>query len=185
LRLSAGCNLQRWRQHRGRKQLRLQIERDDAWECRRRATGSRSVHRRVPGPIARGCECAPLPLHPSQRTAVVQMGSGETVVASRGRQRPVVAAAAPPFFQPTGDVMLPMGSSDPRWPWPLLRASTVGTVFDTRTDPSPGRRRDARNRPLHVSRAPNRLLLATFWNIGRGLGRQQFLDRLRKESLGR
>ena len=55
---------------------------------------------------ALGCRCT----HRNVTATVVQMGSGGTVVASRGRQRPVVAAAVPPFFQPTGDVMRPMGT---------------------------------------------------------------------------
>ena len=66
-----------------------------------------SVHRCVPGSITGRGDRAWMSLHPLTAT-VVQMGSGGTVVASRGRQRSVVAAAMPPFFQPTGDVMRPM-----------------------------------------------------------------------------
>jgi rare lipoprotein A (peptidoglycan hydrolase) len=54
---------------------------------------------------ALGCRCT----HRNVSATVVQMGSGETVVASRGRQRPVTAAATPLFFQPTADVMRPLG----------------------------------------------------------------------------
>jgi rare lipoprotein A (peptidoglycan hydrolase) len=54
---------------------------------------------------ALGCRCT----HRNVSATVVQMGSGETVVASRGRQRPVTAAAMPLFFQPTADVMRPLG----------------------------------------------------------------------------
>jgi hypothetical protein len=36
-------------------------------------------------------------------------GSGDTFVASRGRQLPVAATTTPPLFPPTGDVMRPMG----------------------------------------------------------------------------
>ena len=56
---------------------------------------------------ALGCRCT----HRNVTATVVQMGSGKTVVASRGRQRPVAAAAMPLFFQPTGDVMRPLGMS--------------------------------------------------------------------------
>jgi rare lipoprotein A (peptidoglycan hydrolase) len=55
---------------------------------------------------ALGCRCT----HRNVTATVVQMGSGGTVVASRGRQRPVVAAAMPLFFQPAGDVMRPSGT---------------------------------------------------------------------------
>jgi len=51
-----------------------------------------------------GCRCT----HRNVTATVVQMGSGGTVVASRGHQRSVVAAAVPPFFQLTGEVMRPM-----------------------------------------------------------------------------
>lgn len=54
---------------------------------------------------ALGCRCT----HRNVTATVVQMGSGETVVASRGRQRPVALAAMPQFFQPTEDVMRPLG----------------------------------------------------------------------------
>lgn len=53
---------------------------------------------------ALGCRCT----HRNVTATVSQMGSGGTIVASRGRQRSVVAAAMPPFFQPTGDVVRPM-----------------------------------------------------------------------------
>ena len=53
---------------------------------------------------ALGCRCT----HRNVTATVVQMGSGATVVADRGRQRPVTAAAVP-LFQPPGDVMRPMG----------------------------------------------------------------------------
>jgi len=54
---------------------------------------------------ALGCRCT----HRNVTATVVQMGSGATVVASRGRQRAVVATAMPLFFQPTADVMRPSG----------------------------------------------------------------------------
>jgi rare lipoprotein A (peptidoglycan hydrolase) len=54
---------------------------------------------------ALGCRCT----HRNVTATVVQLGSGGTVVANGSRQRPTVAATAPPFFQPTGDVMRPMG----------------------------------------------------------------------------
>ena len=53
---------------------------------------------------ALGCRCT----HRNVTATIVQMGSGGTLVASRGRQRPV-ALAAVPLFQPTGDVMRPLG----------------------------------------------------------------------------
>ena len=53
---------------------------------------------------ALGCRCT----HRNVTATVVQMGSGGTVVASRGRQRPVAVAALPLFFQPTQDLMRPM-----------------------------------------------------------------------------
>jgi rare lipoprotein A (peptidoglycan hydrolase) len=52
---------------------------------------------------ALGCRCT----HRNVTATVVQMGSGDTVVASRGRQRPV--AAMLPLFQPTEAVAPPMG----------------------------------------------------------------------------
>jgi rare lipoprotein A len=55
---------------------------------------------------ALGCRCT----HHNVTATVVQMGSGATLVASRGRQRPVAAAAMPGFFQPTQDVMRPLGT---------------------------------------------------------------------------
>jgi rare lipoprotein A (peptidoglycan hydrolase) len=54
---------------------------------------------------ALGCRCT----HRNVTATVVQMGSGGTVVAGRGRQRPVAAATKPPFSQPTEDVMRPLG----------------------------------------------------------------------------
>jgi rare lipoprotein A (peptidoglycan hydrolase) len=53
---------------------------------------------------ALGCRCT----HRNVTATIVQMGSGETTVASRGRQRSVAAAAMPLFFQPTEDVMRPL-----------------------------------------------------------------------------
>jgi len=55
---------------------------------------------------ALGCRCT----HRSVTATVVQLASGGTVVASRGRQRPVVAAALPGFFQPTLDDMGSLGT---------------------------------------------------------------------------
>lgn len=55
---------------------------------------------------ALGCRCT----HRNVTATVIQMGSGKTVVAGRGRQRLVAAAALPQFFQPTGDVMRPLGT---------------------------------------------------------------------------
>jgi len=55
---------------------------------------------------ALGCRCT----HRSVIATVVQMGSGGTVVASRGRQSSVAAAAMPQFFSPTDDVMRPLGT---------------------------------------------------------------------------
>jgi len=52
---------------------------------------------------ALGCRCT----HRNVTATVVQMGSGGTVVASRGRQRPV--AAMPLYFQPTEAAMRPFG----------------------------------------------------------------------------
>ena len=54
---------------------------------------------------ALGCRCT----HRNVTATVVQMGSGGTVVASRGRPRAVATAATPLFFQPTADVMRPSG----------------------------------------------------------------------------
>jgi rare lipoprotein A len=53
---------------------------------------------------ALGCRCT----HRNVTATVAQMGSGETASASRGRQRPIPAAAMS-FFQPTEDVMRPLG----------------------------------------------------------------------------
>lgn len=55
---------------------------------------------------ALGCRCT----HRNVTATVVQMGSGGTLVASRSRQRPVAAAAMPGLFQPTQDVMRPLGA---------------------------------------------------------------------------
>jgi rare lipoprotein A (peptidoglycan hydrolase) len=54
---------------------------------------------------ALGCRCT----HRNVTATVVQMGAGETVVASRGHPRAVGAAAMPPFFQPTTNVTAPVG----------------------------------------------------------------------------
>ena len=54
---------------------------------------------------ALGCRCT----HRNVTATVVQMGSDGTVVASRGHQRAVAAAAMPPFFQPTANVTAPVG----------------------------------------------------------------------------
>ncbi len=54
---------------------------------------------------ALGCRCT----FRNVTATVVQMGSGGTVVASGGHQRPAAAAATPLFFQPTDDVMRPSG----------------------------------------------------------------------------
>ena len=51
---------------------------------------------------ALGCRCT----HRNVTATVVQMGSGGTVVASRGHQRAV--AAMPPLFQPTANVTAPL-----------------------------------------------------------------------------
>ena len=55
---------------------------------------------------ALGCRCT----HRNVTATIVQMGSGGTLVASRSRQRPVVAAAMPGFFQPMQDGMGPWGT---------------------------------------------------------------------------
>jgi rare lipoprotein A (peptidoglycan hydrolase) len=55
---------------------------------------------------ALGCRCT----HRNVTATVMQMGSGETVVAGRGRQRAVAAAAMPPFFQPTNAFTDPSGT---------------------------------------------------------------------------
>ena len=54
---------------------------------------------------ALGCRCT----HRNVIATVVQMGSGGTVVASKGSQRPVVVAATQPLFQPTEGVLGPIG----------------------------------------------------------------------------
>jgi rare lipoprotein A (peptidoglycan hydrolase) len=53
---------------------------------------------------ALGCRCT----HRNVTATVVQMGSGETAIVSRGRQRPIPAVAVS-FFQPPEDVMRPAG----------------------------------------------------------------------------
>jgi rare lipoprotein A len=55
---------------------------------------------------ALGCRCT----HRNVTATVVHMGSGGTVVASRGRQRAVAAAVMPPLFQPMADVTGAVGS---------------------------------------------------------------------------
>src|SRR3954464_9989359 len=55
---------------------------------------------------ALGCRCP----HRNVTATIVQMGSGGTLVASRGRQRPVAAAAMPGLFQPMQDGMGPLGT---------------------------------------------------------------------------
>jgi rare lipoprotein A (peptidoglycan hydrolase) len=82
---------------------------------------------------ALGCRCT----HRNVTATVVQMGSVDTVVASRGRQRPVAAAAMLPLFQPR--------PSHPRWEcsdrqWLQPRAITSGTVVAIRTQR--GRKRE-------------------------------------------
>jgi rare lipoprotein A (peptidoglycan hydrolase) len=52
---------------------------------------------------ALGCRCT----HRNVTATVVQLGSGGTVVASRG-ERPIVAAAMPPLFQPAEEVLGPI-----------------------------------------------------------------------------
>jgi rare lipoprotein A (peptidoglycan hydrolase) len=54
---------------------------------------------------ALGCHCT----HRNVTATVLQMGSGATVVASRGRQGPVPAATMPQFFQSTETVSRPWG----------------------------------------------------------------------------
>jgi rare lipoprotein A len=54
---------------------------------------------------ALGCRCT----HRNVTATVVQMESGGTVVASRGRQRPLAAPAMLPLFQPTEAVVSPSG----------------------------------------------------------------------------
>src|SRR4051794_31463965 len=53
---------------------------------------------------ALGCRCT----HRNVTASVVQLGSGGTVVASRG-QRPVVATGVQPLFQPTEGLFGPFG----------------------------------------------------------------------------
>ncbi len=81
---------------------------------------------------ALGCRCT----HRNVTATVVQMGSGGTVVASRGRQRPVAAAAVPLFFYRRLISRVRWECLDPRWLWLLLRGTIVATGFATRTDPS-------------------------------------------------
>src|ERR1700710_2545956 len=54
---------------------------------------------------ALGCHCT----HHNVTATVVQMGPGGTIVATRGSQRRVVAAAGQPLFQPTEGVLGPVG----------------------------------------------------------------------------
>ena len=54
---------------------------------------------------ALGCRCT----HRNVTATVLQMGIGGTVVARRDSQRPVVAAAGQPLFQPTEGVLGPIG----------------------------------------------------------------------------
>jgi rare lipoprotein A (peptidoglycan hydrolase) len=54
---------------------------------------------------ALGCRCT----HRYVTATIVQMGTGETAIASQGRQRRSIPAAGMPFFQPTEDVMRPSG----------------------------------------------------------------------------
>src|SRR3954465_4606151 len=54
---------------------------------------------------ALGCRCT----HRNVTATVLQMGSGGTVVGSRGPQRPVAAAAMLPLFQPTEGTLGPIG----------------------------------------------------------------------------
>ena len=53
-----------------------------------------------------GDDRARMSLHPPQRD---RDGRANGVGWDRRRQHSVIAAAPPPFFQPTGDVMRPMG----------------------------------------------------------------------------
>jgi len=55
---------------------------------------------------ALGCRCT----HRNVTATVVQMGSGGTVVASRGRKQSFAAAVMTPLFQPTQDVMGTLGT---------------------------------------------------------------------------
>ena len=55
---------------------------------------------------ALGCRCT----HHNVTATIVQMGYGGTLVAGRDRQRPIATAAMPRFFQPTADVMRPLGT---------------------------------------------------------------------------
>jgi rare lipoprotein A (peptidoglycan hydrolase) len=81
---------------------------------------------------ALGCRCT----HRNVTATVVQMGSGGTVVASRGRQR-FVAAAAMPLFQPTADVRAPVGIFGSTMAMAPARTIAVATLVATRIDPSP------------------------------------------------
>ena len=108
---------------------------------------------------ALGCRCT----HRNVTATVVQMGSGGTVVVSRGRQRPVAVAAMPLFFQPTEDAMRPLamyGSTMAMAPAPR---HYLATALATRTDPSsicrrPHERdqRDARITRVSSTIAPGR-----------------------------
>lgn len=53
---------------------------------------------------ALGCRCT----HRNVTATVVQMGTGGTMVATRGHQLPVVAAAVTPLFQPSEGVLGPL-----------------------------------------------------------------------------
>ena len=78
---------------------------------------------------ALGCRCT----HRNVTATVVQMGSSEIVIASRGRQRPVAAAAMPPLFQPTEAVVPPFGMFGSTMALLLPRATTAVTVVVNRT----------------------------------------------------
>jgi rare lipoprotein A (peptidoglycan hydrolase) len=54
---------------------------------------------------ALGCRCT----QRNVTATVVQIGSGDTVIARRGREQRIAAAAMPLYFQPTTDVMRPPG----------------------------------------------------------------------------
>jgi len=78
---------------------------------------------------ALGCRCT----HRNVTATVVQMGSSEIVIASRGRQRPVAAAAMPPLFQPTEAVVPSFGMFGSTMALLLPRATTAVTVVVNRT----------------------------------------------------
>jgi rare lipoprotein A (peptidoglycan hydrolase) len=83
---------------------------------------------------ALGCRCT----HRNVTATVVQMGSGGAAVASRGSQRPVVAVAAPPLFQPTEGALGPFGMFGSTMAMAPAQLPTVAAGFATRTDPSLG-----------------------------------------------